>query len=99
MPPFKPETKDSAFPQAPLAEASPFRGIGWAVSQMENGVKVCRRGWNGRGMFIGIQYPDLNSVNNQPYVYIVNRHSERFPWNASQADLLSGDWEIAQIDR
>lgn len=28
------------------------RGIGWAVKQMQDGQKVRRRGWNGKGMFI-----------------------------------------------
>ena len=26
--------------------------IGWAVKQMQDGQKVCREGWNGKGMFI-----------------------------------------------
>ena len=28
------------------------KGIGWAVKQMQDGQKVCREGWNGKGMFI-----------------------------------------------
>jgi len=26
--------------------------IGWAVAEMKSGVRVARRGWNGKGMFI-----------------------------------------------
>ena len=32
--------------------------IGWAVKQMWAGAKVCRAGWNGRGMFI-VLMPEL----------------------------------------
>lgn len=29
-----------------------MNGIGWAVKQMQDGKKVCRGGWNGKGMFV-----------------------------------------------
>jgi len=29
-----------------------MNNIGWAVKQMQDGQKVCREGWNGKGMFI-----------------------------------------------
>ena len=40
-------------------------GIGWAVKQMWNGSKVCRAGWNGKGMFLALQpgYPDGITIN------------------------------------
>ena len=33
--------------------------IGWAVAEMRSGVKVVRKGWNGKGMFI--YYVEANS--------------------------------------
>lgn len=33
--------------------------IGWAVKQMQDGQKVRRAGWNGKGMFI-VLMPELN---------------------------------------
>ena len=40
-------------------------GIGWAVKQMQNGSKVRRSGWNGKGMFIvlmpRLQLPAFNA--------------------------------------
>lgn len=41
------------------------RGIGWAVAEMRKGAKVCRAGWNGKGMFIvlmpRLQLPPYNT--------------------------------------
>lgn len=42
-----------------------MNGIGWAVKQMLDGQKVCRAGWNGKGMFIvymsRLQLPSFNT--------------------------------------
>ncbi len=67
-------------------------GIGWAVKQMQNGQKVRRRGWNGKGMFIVIdKLPNL-----EPYVTLWTAQKVFQPgWLASQPDLLGMDWEIA----
>lgn len=32
--------------------------IGWAVQALMQGKKVCRAGWNGRGMHLALQTPD-----------------------------------------
>lgn len=29
-------------------------GIGWAVKELQNGRRVCRRGWNGTGMWLSL---------------------------------------------
>lgn len=41
------------------------RDIGWAVRLMRNGKLVCRRGWNGKGMWLAFQkaYPDGIPIN------------------------------------
>ena len=40
-------------------------GIGWAVKQMQGGLKVCREGWNGKGRWIvlmtGMNLPPFNT--------------------------------------
>lgn len=71
--------------------------IGWAVKEMQNGEKVRRTGWNGKGMWLALQTPDAESKMTKPYVYIrtAGDIGELVPWNASQADLLATDWEIA----
>jgi hypothetical protein len=79
-----------------------MNGIGWAIKQMWNGLKVRRQGWNGKGMWLALHVPDDESRNNLPYVYIeyptghpAYPEGSRVPWVASQTDLLSRDWEEA----
>lgn len=67
----------------------------WALEQLRRGEKVCRRGWNGRGMWLVIQFPDGASKMTLPYIYMKTATGHRVPWTASQADLLIGDWELA----
>ena len=56
--------------ESKLTEASDklaVQGIGWAVKQMQNGAKVRRAGWNGKGMWIvlmpSLYLPPYNTGN------------------------------------
>ena len=42
-----------------------MNGIGWAVKEMQNGMRVARHGWNGKGMYLAYQsgYPDGIPIN------------------------------------
>lgn len=86
-----------------------MNGIGWAVKQMENGDKVQRAGWNGKGMFLflvpgstfkvnrppllGI-YPEGTEVNYLPHVDMKTADEKVVPWLCSQSDLLATDWQV-----
>lgn len=74
--------------------------FGWCLDRLWDGKRMCREGWNGRGMWIKLQIPDSRSMNTLPYIYIeyapghrVYPDGCRVPWLASQTDLLSGDWQ------
>lgn len=85
--------------------------IGWAVAQMRSGARVCRAGWNGKGMFVflvpgstfkvnrppllGI-YPEGTEINYHAHVDMKAATGEIVPWLCSQSDLLATDWELAQ---
>jgi len=73
-----------------------MQGIGWAVKAMQDGNKVRRAGWNGKGMWLALQVPDENSKMGHMYVYLCGADSKLIPWNCSQADLLATDWELAE---
>lgn len=68
--------------------------FGWAILQLKQGKRVARAGWNGAGMWLGLQLPDDHSANKQAYIYIVPVGGERVPWVASHPDMLESDWEV-----
>lgn len=62
--------------------------------------KFARKGWNGKGIYIGLQNPDEHSANTLPYIYMVtdklisdnpDAPRGRVPWLASQSDMLADD--------
>jgi hypothetical protein len=74
-----------------------------ALKELKAGKKVCRAGWNGRGIYLELQRPDKYSKMTQPYIYIVttglvsdNPDAPRgvVPWVASQTDLMATDWMV-----
>jgi Protein of unknown function (DUF2829) len=58
-------------------------GIGWAVKQMEDGHKVRRSGWNGKGMFIAL----MPALYLEPY----NAQSETRKVNDRAAKYIGED--------
>lgn len=71
-----------------------MNAIGWAIKQMQDGNKVARSGWNGKKMYLQLQFPDANSKMTLPYVYIKTVQGDLVPWLCSQTDLLASDWEL-----
>ena len=88
-----------------------MNSIGWAVKTMQNGQKVRRSGWNGKGMFL-IYVPGTSAAQLRPEtpyakaglsVVDIGAHIDMFTaqgtmqpgWLCSQADLLATDWELA----
>jgi hypothetical protein len=70
-----------------------------ALILLKQGMKLQRNGWNGKGMYVAVQYPDAGSANTLPYLYLVYPvgsqaypEGARVPWLASQTDLLAEDW-------
>lgn len=71
-------------------------GIGWAIQQMQGSdQRVTRAGWNGKGIWLALQWPDRNSKMTLPYIYMKTADDQLVPWLASQSDLLAGDWKVA----
>ena len=68
--------------------------FGDALRALKDGHRVTRKGWNGKGMWLGLQVPDAGSMNTLPYIYMITVTGDCVPWLASQTDMLSKDWEI-----
>jgi len=74
--------------------------FGWVLRELKAhpgaGMKQFRRrGWNGKGMWITLQFPDAHSKMTKPYIYMKTAQGDLIPWLASQADMLADDWEEA----
>ena len=84
--------------------------FGSALNALKAGMKVCRAGWNGRGMFLflvpgssflvnrppllGI-YPEGHPIDYCPHIDMKTADGKIVPWLASQTDVLAEDWEVA----
>ena len=67
-------------------------GFSEALEGLKQGARVARMGWNGRGMFLSLQVPDVHSKMQLPYIYISTVEGRLVPWVASQTDLMADDW-------
>ncbi len=67
-----------------------------ALHWLKDGYRVAREGWNGKGMWLSIQYPDVNSKMTLPYIYMRTAQGDLVPWLASQTDILAEDWVILE---
>lgn len=77
--------------------------FGLAIEAMRKGLNVRRKGWNGKGIFIGIIEPTQLTKLSSPFIYIdttglitnnPDAPKSRVPWLASQTDMLALDWEL-----
>lgn len=80
-----------------------------ALENLKEGLKVARKGWNGKGMFIflvpgstfivnrapllGI-YPEGTQITYHAHIDMKTADNMIVPWLASQTDILANDWEI-----
>jgi len=80
-----------------------------ALEALKQGLKLQRRGWNGKGMFIFLVPGSTFQVNREPLLGIypegteINYHAHIdmrtadgmiVPWVCSQTDMLAEDWYV-----
>ena len=82
-------------------------GFGDAIRYLKRGLKVARKGWNGKKQYIqlasGISYTtadgqivncEHDAIGNQAIAFI-GTSGVQMGWLASQADMLADDWVFA----
>lgn len=84
--------------------------FGEALIALKAGMKVARKNWNGKNMFLFIVpgstfnvnrapllgiYPEGTLIDYRPHIDMKTANGEIVPWVASQSDLLENDWLIA----
>lgn len=78
--------------------------FGWALNNLKQGKRVCRSGWNGKGMFVVVALsnsaPDGNFHKcNYPvdnFIWIKTAQNTYVPWVPCQSDILGEDWEVVE---
>ena len=109
--------KKAAIKKAPTAKRAVFKmsytlTFGDALSALKTGHKVCRKGWNGKKMWILLVSgtESVKTKRGSPYAKAgvaetaIGAHIDMMPaqgimqpgWLASQADMLATDWSIIQ---
>lgn len=77
--------------------------FGDAIKYMKRGLKVKRKGWNGKNQYVRIvdhyndkafQMIEKEEVNGtlHPYFSLKNEQNEFIPWVPSTGDMLAEDW-------
>jgi hypothetical protein len=77
--------------------------FGQATQLMQEGKKVQREGWNGKGMFLFLVGAEqwgfeayvsgVDLLATEPFVCMKTAGDTLIPWLASQADILANDWQ------
>lgn len=83
-------------------------GFGEAIKYMKRGLRVCRKGWNGKKQYIelasNISYlnqkgkivnAEHDAIGNKAVAF-VGTSGVQMGWLASQADMLAEDWQFAE---
>lgn len=81
--------------------------FGLAVDALKLGHKVARKGWNGKGMWLGLVGGDqwrlaftaplaCGDAAPLPWIGMKTADNKFVPWLASQTDVLAEDWEIIE---
>lgn len=74
-----------------------------AIKYLKRGLKVARKGWNGKGMYLRYVEPYTDKAYKVtecepidgtllPYIAMKTADNGFVPWLASQTDMLSEDW-------
>jgi hypothetical protein len=71
--------------------------FGWALMVLREGALVTREGWNGKGQWLALQIPDLQSKMTRPYIYLSTVTGDLVPWTPSQTDMLAIDWRKVEL--
>ena len=87
-----------------------YMDFGQAVRVVKNGIRVCRDGWNGEGVFLILikgeavvecikwRYGDPTpngTLKVLDSIYMRTAQGDLVPWLPSQTDVLAEDWQIA----
>lgn len=68
--------------------------FGEALAAMKDGKRVCRAGWNGKGMWVWRHMPAVGDEMTEPCTLLRTAQGGVIAWTVSQADLYAEDWAV-----
>ena len=77
--------------------------FGQALDHLKEGDRVCRAGWNGKGMWLALVGEGVYDVGSRtmrgadrllPWIGMKTADNGFVPWLASQTDILAEDWTL-----
>jgi hypothetical protein len=78
-------------------------GFSIALGKLLEGDRVCRAGWNGKGMHLRViqghewdEDDKESDVETGPFIAIKTADNKLIPWVPSQADLFAVDWQVIE---
>lgn len=98
--PCKPDIFDETYE---MCNEPSVMNFGQALEQIKSGNTVARKGWNGKGIYIGLIKPKDGDAMTHDFIYIdttglqtdnPDAPLDRVPWLASQTDMLAEDWQV-----
>lgn len=88
----------------PLLGGEATFNFGTAIHYLKRGLKVARKGWNGKGMYLFLsprigcqmyeQFTGQKINDMKEFLVIKTTDGELVPWVASQMDVLAEDWKF-----
>lgn len=90
----------------PILGGEAIFSFGEAIKYLKRGIKVTRKGWNGKGMYLfkspklGCQIyseytgKEINDL--QEFIVMKTADDNLVPWLASQTDMLAEDWMFVE---
>lgn len=78
--------------------------FGLAIEALKKGLRAARAGWNGKGVWLGIHTENGVFVREEcgsqleylDYIVMKTADGKLTPWQPSQADMLTDDWQIVE---
>ena len=83
-----------------LSSMVPTGSFGWALERLNEGSRVARAGWNGKGMWLCYIHPGnamFKGLAMQPCIGMKTVDGKMHPgWAPSQQDMLATDWVLVE---
>ena len=70
-----------------------------ALEAVKKGLAICRKGWNGKGLFVTLFRDDFRTfLGIQKMLLLHYPDGMTYTWVPSISDLLAEDWEVSICD-